>query len=81
MSDAAIAAHIVEALSERARTETEDKASLVTVGIEMLAAATDGRTEVSVARRTRTLLFLSAEFRDNAGARIATASSVHKIGA
>jgi hypothetical protein len=45
----------------------------------MLARADAGTIETSVSRKTKTLVFLSAEFRSDSGGRIATASSVHKL--
>jgi hypothetical protein len=78
MSDATIAARIIGALEETANRETSGRTALVSVNIEMLAPAGDGTAEVSVARKTRTLIFLSAEFRNGDGARIASANSVHK---
>jgi hypothetical protein len=45
----------------------------------MLQRPKPGRIATNVTRKTRTLAFMSAEFVDEAGARIATASSVHKV--
>ena len=79
MSDAAIAEHIVEALEATANAAGGGKTQLVSVSIEMLASCVDVEAQVSVARKTRTLLFLSAEVRSRDGARVASASSVHKV--
>lgn len=45
----------------------------------MLARADAGSIEAKLVRKTRTLVFMSAEFRTDAGERIAAASSVHKV--
>lgn len=78
MNDAAIAASIIDALQQTANQEL-GQAALVSVNIEMLAAAREGAAEVTVARKTRTLLFLHADFRDASGGRVAIANSVHKV--
>ena len=79
MNDATIAACIIEALEREAGRETGGKTALVSVNIEMLAPARDGAPDVSVARKTRTLVFLRADFRGNDAARIASANSVHRV--
>ncbi len=75
MSSTTIALQLTEALETLAARE--GAGGLVSVTIERLAAG-DGETTVRVARKTRTLLFLSAELRDGANL-IATASSIHKV--
>jgi hypothetical protein len=79
MTDSAIAARIVNALEAAADREAGQKTALLSVTIDMLARADAGNIVVSLTRRTRSLVFLSAEFATDAGARIAAASSVHKI--
>lgn len=79
MTDSAIAVRIVNALEAAADREAGAKAALVSVTIEMLARADAGTIEVSLTRKTRTLIFLRADFKTDAGALIATASSVHKV--
>jgi len=79
MTDSAIAARIVNALEAAANREAGAKTGLVSVNIEMLAPADAGAVEVSTERKTRTLVFLRADFRSDSGARVASASSVHKI--
>jgi hypothetical protein len=79
VTDSAIAARIVNALESTADREAGAKTALVSVTIDMLAGADAGAIEAHVVRKTRTLLFVSAEFTTDAGAKIATASSVHKI--
>ena len=75
MSDAEIAARLVEALNQAAGAQ----ASLVSVEIAVLARGDDARVETKLVRKTRTLMFMSADCVSDAGARIATAASVHKV--
>jgi hypothetical protein len=75
MKDAEIAARLIEALSAAAGAG----ASLVSVEITMLTPGVVARVEARVARKTKTLAFLSAEGFSAAGERIATATSVHKL--
>jgi hypothetical protein len=79
VSDSAIAVRIVNALEAAADREAGAKSALVSVTIEMLARADAGSIEVTLARKTRTLVFLRAAFKAESGALIASASSVHKL--
>jgi hypothetical protein len=79
MTDSAIAARLINALEAAADREAGAKTALVSVTIDMLARADAGAIETHVSRKTKTLVFTSAEFRTDAGERIATASSVHKV--
>lgn len=75
MSDAAIAARLIEALNAAAGAG----GALVSVEITMLAHGDGVRVETRVVRKTRTLVFMGAECLGDAGERIATATSVHKV--
>ena len=79
MSDSAIAARLINALEAAADREAGAKTALVSVTIDMLARADTGAIETTLVRKTRTLVFMSAEFVSDAGARIANAASVHKV--
>jgi hypothetical protein len=79
MTDSAIAARIINALEAAADREAGAKTALVSVNIEMLTPADAGSIETQIVRKTRTLVFMSAEFANDSGTRIATASSVHKL--
>lgn len=79
MTDSAIAARIVNALEAAADREAGAQTALVSVTIDVLARADAGSIEAKLVRKTRTLVFMSAEFRTDAGERIVTASSVHKV--
>jgi hypothetical protein len=79
MTDSAIAARIVNALEAAADREAAARTALVSVNIDMLARADAGAIETALVRKTRTLVFMSAEFRTDGGERIAVASSVHKV--
>lgn len=79
MTDSAIAVRIINALESAADREAGAKTALVSVTIDMLARADTGAIEVSLTRKTRTLVFLRADFKTDAGALIASAASVHKL--
>ena len=79
MSDSAIAARLINALEAAADREAGAKTALVSVTIDMLARADTGAIETTLVRKTRTLVFMSADFVSDAGARIANAASVHKV--
>ncbi|MBI3437660.1 MAG: hypothetical protein HY054_03225 [Proteobacteria bacterium] len=79
MTDSAIAVRIINTLESAADREAGAETALVSVSIEMLARADAGSVEVSTTRKTRTLLFIRADFRNDAGALIASANSVHKL--
>ena len=79
MTDSAIAARLINALEAAADREAGAKTALVSVEINMLARADAGNIAVRLTRKTRTLVFLEAEFTTDSGGRIASASSVHKL--
>ena len=79
MTDSAIAARMLNALEAAADREAGQKTALVSVTIDMLKRADAGSVNVSVTRKTKSLVFMGAEFVTDAGERIATASSVHKL--
>jgi hypothetical protein len=79
MTDSAIAARIVNALEAAADREAGAQTALVSVNIDMLARADAGAIETTLVRKTRTLIFMTAEFKTDAGERIANATSVHKV--
>lgn len=79
MTDSAIAARIVNALEAAADREAGAQTALVSVTLDMLARADAGAIVATLVRKTRTLVFMSAEFRTDSGERIVTASSVHKV--
>ncbi len=78
MTDSAITARLINALEAAADREA-GKTALVSVTIDMLTRADAGAIEPRVVRKTRTLVFMRADFISDAGERIATASSVHKV--
>jgi len=79
MTDSAIAARMLNALEAAADREAGQKTALVSVTIDMLKRADAGSINVGVTRKTKSLVFMSADFVSDAGARIATANSVHKL--
>jgi len=81
VTDSAITARLTNALEAAADREAGAKTALVSVTIDMLARADAGRIDVKLVRKTRTLVFMSAEFVSDRGQRIANATSVHKLSA
>lgn len=79
MTDSAIAARLINALEAGADREAAAQTALVSVTLDMLARADAGSIETKLVRKTRTLVFMSAEFRTDSGERIVAASSVHKV--
>lgn len=79
MTDSAIAARIVNALEAAADREAGAQTALVSVTLDMLARADAGTIVATLVRKTRTLVFMSAEFRTDSGEPIVAASSVHKV--
>ena len=79
MTDSAIAARIVNALEAAADREVGAPTALVSVTLDVLKRADAGAIAISVTRKTRTLVFMTAEFRNDGGERIVSASSVHKV--
>ena len=79
MTDSAIAARLINALEAAADREAGQKTALVSVTIDMLKHADAGSVSVSVTRKTKSLVFMTAEFVTDGGVRIATANSVHKF--
>lgn len=79
MTNSELAARLTDALEAAASSETGAKSALVSVEITMAAPAAPGEIATTLARKTKTLLFMNAELTSEAGARIATAASVHRI--
>lgn len=79
MKDRKIAARLIDALDAAAKRECGANTALVSVEITMLTRAGAGHIEARLTRKTRTLAFLSAEITSDAGERIASAASVHKL--
>lgn len=79
MKTADITAAFTEALEAAAAHEAGAPCTLVSLNMELLDAPAKGSVSVSVSRKTRTLVFLSAAFENANGARIASAASVHRV--
>jgi hypothetical protein len=79
MNEAAIIARLTEALAHAADSEAGAKTALVSINVEMAAAPASGGAHVALNRKTRTLVFMRAEFKGEDGALIAAAASVHKV--
>jgi hypothetical protein len=79
MTNAEIAAQLTEALEAAATEAAGAPTELVSVEVTVLAHAQSGVANTSVTRRTKSLVFMSAEFGSSDGACAATAASVHKV--
>ncbi|HYD86518.1 MAG TPA: acyl-CoA thioesterase domain-containing protein [Vitreimonas sp.] len=77
MSD--LSAQLIAALKACANASAGAEAPLVSVSVEFVGEAADARVTAKLARKTRTLVFVTADATSPDGAPIATASSVHKI--
>jgi GTP cyclohydrolase FolE2 len=78
MTNAEIAAQLTEALEAAATEAAGAPTALVSVEVTVLAHTQRGTAKASVTRRTKSLVFMNAEFLSD-GARAATATSVHKL--
>ena len=79
MSGADLAARLVRHLEDLAAREAESRAELISVTITYAQSGEAGAIAASVARKTRTMLFLTVEARDGDGAVLARADSVHRL--
>jgi hypothetical protein len=78
MSGADLSARLVAAAEACANTSAGAEAPLVSISMEFIGAG-DAKISAEVARKTRTLVFVTTEAKAADGATLATASSVHKI--
>ncbi|MBC7767991.1 MAG: hypothetical protein H7124_04330 [Phycisphaerales bacterium] len=79
MSSADVSAQLIEALKACANDDAVAPAPLVSVTMEFLSDAPAADISAGIVRKTRTLVFVSAEAIASDGARVATASSVHRV--
>lgn len=79
MTNAELAARLTEALELAASREAGANTTLVSVEIVVVSPPAAGSITTRLSRRTKTLLFLSAELTGETGTIIASASSVHKL--
>lgn len=79
MSDAEIAAQLIDALTVAANREAGAPTALVSATIDIVAPSDTGVTSASLTRKTKTLIFMSADFLSEGGTHIATANSVHRL--
>jgi len=73
-----ISAQLIAALKACANDSAGAEAPMVSVTMEFLREATRADIAATIARKTRTLIFVTAEATAD-GERVATASSVHKV--
>ncbi|HWA01710.1 MAG TPA: hypothetical protein VG841_15485 [Caulobacterales bacterium] len=79
MSEADIAARLTGALAAAADDAAGGATQLVSIAIELTSREAVARVETRAERKTRTLAFMSADAFDAEGARVASATSVHRI--
>jgi len=80
MNEAAISARLIEALSLAAAEAAGAPAPIISVSVEFVSPGDVANVKTRIERKTRTLVFTGAEAFDADGARIASATAVHKIG-
>ncbi len=79
MTNAEIAAQLTEALEAAATEVAGAPTALVSVEVTVLTPGAGGTPIVHLTRKTRTLAFMRAEYLGASGAKVAIASSVHKV--
>lgn len=80
MTDAEIAAALIEALSQAAAREAGAPVRLLSVEV-MIISPGHGSAEARMLRKTKSLLFMEAELKSLSGERIAVAESVYGLSA
>ncbi|MES1197417.1 MAG: hypothetical protein ABUL55_02220 [Pseudomonadota bacterium] len=79
MSEADIAARLIDALTKAAAEAAGATAPPISVSIEFVGVGEAADLKTRVERKTRTLVFMAGEAFNADGARIASATAVHKI--
>lgn len=79
MTQGAIAADLIDALTAAADREAGGPTGLVSVTIDVLAASPEATIQTTLVRKTRTLVFMNADARSKTGERVVAASSLHKV--
>lgn len=74
MSDTEFSARLLDAMATAAAG-----AALVSVTIDVLQRSAIARVDATTVRKTRTLVFMSAEAKGAAGERLACANAVYKV--
>lgn len=77
MSDAELSARLLEAMAGAAAQDAQT--ALVSVTIEVLDQGELAHVEAKIVRKTRTLVFMSADAAASDGTKIAAASAVYKV--
>lgn len=78
MTDGEIAKRLVDALTAEADRESGARTGLVSVVVERLSPQAPDRLQIKLERKTKTLIFLRAEY-FSGDVRAAIAASVHKV--
>ncbi|MBI1186866.1 MAG: hypothetical protein GC206_05960 [Alphaproteobacteria bacterium] len=74
-----VASDLIAALDAETTSTAGARTTLLSVTIDVVGHGAPVDTHVRIVRATRSLVFSEAEARDDAGARVITASAVHKI--
>ncbi len=77
MSDAVLSARLLDAMAGAAAQDAQT--ALVSVTIEVLNQGELAHVTAKVVRKTRTLVFMSADAQTSDGKKLAAASAVYKV--
>ena len=77
MSDVEISARLLDAMAGAAAQDA--RTALVSMTMEVLNQGELARVEAKVVRKTRTLVFMSADAEASDGKKLAAASAVYKV--
>lgn len=77
MSDAELSARLLDAMAGAAARDA--RTALVSMTMEVLNQGDLARVETKVVRKTRTLVFMSADAQTSDGKKLAAASAVYKV--
>jgi len=77
MSDAELSARLLDAMASAAAQDA--RTALVSLTLEVLDQGELARVDATVVRRTRTLVFMSADAQTSDGKKLAAASAVYKV--
>lgn len=77
MTDAELSARLLDAMAEAAAQNAQT--ALVSVTMEVLNQGDLAHVEAKIVRKTRTLVFMSADAQTSDGKKLAAASAVYKV--
>jgi len=77
MSDAELSARLLDAMASAAAQDA--RTALVSMTMEVLNQGELAHVEAKIVRKTRTLVFMSADAQTSDGTKLAAASAVYKV--